>query len=424
MSRLWRYLRTGSLYPIARMIVTAQSELRRVRTLGQKPNVHFEEPYDGRRMMLLALYQKGVLRPDAIRLLRAAQAEGLYVLAVNTLKLRDPQALKGLVDCYIERPNFGRDFGSYKTGFLHVFRKGWHETCPRLLMINDSIFFSEERMPKFLNDMTTSQVEVLGSTENYEIEYHLGSFCIAMAQSVLKKPLFQKYWRKYRLTDVRPSVIKRGEMKLSKTLKRCVSAPNQFHSLYSSARFLRRLNEEPELVNFVIKNSRTSNLTGWERFSAKNVITFMSGRFIAPLNVSAASQEAEVRINASLPELNEEQFIQDIDSLKGYVGRHLQDKGDIDQILLDDSIISVMSEVFMSGSQIHQNAATLLYLGLPIIKLDGMYRGMFNIYDMQRITHLLKAEEAAELERLLMERPYGGVTLVGWKRAAFMVGLI
>lgn len=53
-----------------------------------------------------------------------------------------------------------------------------------------------------------------------------------------------------------------------------------------------------------------------------------------------------------------------------------------------------------------------------------MYHGMFNVYDMQRITHLLKAEEADELERLLMERPYGRVTLLGWKRAAFMVGLI
>ncbi|MGR3505344.1 MAG: rhamnan synthesis F family protein [Paracoccaceae bacterium] len=424
MLRLISYVHTVSLYPAARVIVTAQSEWQRIKTFGQKPVVHFEQAYDGRRIMLLALYEKGVLRPDVMRLLRAARAEGLYILAVNTLKLRDPMALEGLVDCYIERPNFGRDFGSYKTGFLHVFRKGWDKTCPRLLMINDSVYFSEERLPKFLNDMMTSEVEVLGSTENYEIEYHLGSFCIAMAQSILQRPLFQSYWKGYRLTDVRPRVIKRGEMKLSKTLKRCVSAGDQFRSLYSSANFLRLLSEDAGLADFVIKNSRTSDLTGWERFGAKSVISFLSGRFIAPLKVSGASEDATVRVDAKLDELNEESFVQDVASLKAYVERNLKDDIAVDQSLIDDSITSVLSSIFMSGSQIHQNAATLVHLGLPIIKLDGFYRGMFNVYDIQRIVRLLDRQEKSELEQILLERPYGGSTLIGWKRAAFMVGLI
>lgn len=190
MLKLISYIHTVSLYPAARVIVTAQSEWQRLRTFGQKPKIHIETPYDGRRIMLLALYQKGALRPDLIRLLHAARAEGLYILAVNTLKLSDPQALRGLIDCYIERPNFGRDFGSYKTGFLHLFQRGWHKTCPRLLMLNDSVFYSEARLPKFLNDLMTSEVEVLGATENFEIEYHLGSFCIAMAGTVLQKPRF------------------------------------------------------------------------------------------------------------------------------------------------------------------------------------------------------------------------------------------
>jgi hypothetical protein len=424
MLRLISYFHTVSLYPAARVIVTAQSELQRIKTMGQKPVVHFEQAYDGRRIMLLALYEKGVLRPDVMRLLRAARAEGLYILAVNTLKLRDPMALEGLVDCYIERPNFGRDFGSYKTGFLHVFHKGWHKTCPRLLMINDSVYFSQERLPKFLNDMMTSDIEVLGSTENYEIEYHLGSFCIAMGQSVLQRPLFQAYWKGYRLTDVRPRVIKRGEMKLSKTLKRCVSSSDNFRSLYSSAFFLRQLNEDAGLADFVIKNSRTSDLTGWERFGAKSIISFLNGRFIAPVKVSDASEQSTVRVDATLNELNEEVLVQDIASLKDYIARNLTDKETVDQSLIDDSITSVMSSIFMSGSHIHQNAATLVHLGLPIIKLDGFYRGMFNIYDIQRIARLLEKNEGAELERILLERPYGGTTLIGWKRAAFMVGMI
>lgn len=422
MLRLISYFHTVSLYPAARLIVTAQSELQRIKTMGQKPVVHFEQAYDGRRIMLLALYEKGVLRPDVMRLLQAARAEGLYILAVNTLKLRDPMALEGLVDCYIERPNFGRDFGSYKTGFLHVFRKGWHKTCPRLLMINDSVYFSQERLPKFLNDMMTSDIEVLGSTENYEIEYHLGSFCIAMGQSVLQRPLFQAYWKGYRLTDVRPRVIKRGEMKLSKTLKRCVSTLSGFRALYSSAWYLEVLNTDTEMVNFSIQNGRISNLTHWEQFSPKKIVGFLKSRFITPVNDMQAA--VELNVDVDLEKVNETIFIHDVKSLEELVKANLQNVDDLDSKIVSDIALSELTRVFMQGSQIHQNASIMVRLGLPIVKLDGLYRGMFNVYDVQRITHLLEPQEAVELQQILMERPFGGDTLIGWKRAAFMVGLI
>lgn len=424
MLRLFSYFHTLMLYPAARVIVTSQSEYQRFKTLGQRPKVHFEAPYTGQKIMLLALYEKGSLRPDVLRLIAAARAEGLYVLAINTLRLQDPAALQGQIDCYIERPNFGRDFGSYKTGFLHVFQKGWHESCPRLLMVNDSIFFSHARISKFLNDMMTSEVEVLGATENYEIEYHLGSFCIAMAGSVLKKAAFQKYWRNYLLTDVRPRVIKRGEMKLSKTLKRCVTTPSEFKALYGTSRFVTALNDDPSLRDFVIRNARTSDLIGWDNFSAKAVIKFLSGRFLSPVNVSDASQTADVKIEGSVKDLNEEAFIQDMEGLRKYLLRHVKDTAGVDDSLINDSVNSVLGQIFMSGSQIHQNAATLLKMGLPIIKLDGMYRGAFHLYDVQRISRLLEDEEGRELQSILLDRPYGGTVLLGWKRAAFMVGLI
>lgn len=422
--RIISYIQTLTLYPGARAIVTFQSEYQRLKTLGQKPKVHFEAPYEGQRIMVLALYEKGVLRPDVIRLMQAARAEGLYVLAVNTLKLGDPSALEGLVDCYIERPNFGRDFGSYKTGFLHIFKNNWQESCPRLLMINDSVFFSAERMPKFLNDMMTSEIEVLGSTENYEIEYHLGSFCIAMSQSVLKKPIFQKYWKNYRLTDVRPRVIKRGEMKLSKTLKKCISSPTQFRALYCSSFFLRKLNEDPALLNFVVSNSRTSDLTDWERFSANSLVEFLHERFLYPVNMVDSSSNTDFQVNVELEAVNEEHVIHDVITLKKYIFRHVKSDEYTNSNIFDDSIVSVMAQVFMNGSQIHQNASSLLYLGLPIVKLDGMYRGMFNVYDIQRISRLLETVEADQLQQILMERPFGGSTLIGWRKAAFMSGLI
>ncbi|MFN3723970.1 MAG: rhamnan synthesis F family protein [Paracoccaceae bacterium] len=410
------------LYPFARVIVGAQSELQRFKTMNQKQKILIETPYAGQPIMLLALYQKGRLRPDLIRLLQAARQQGIYVLGVNTLKIKAPQELEGLMDCYIERPNFGRDFGSYKTGFLHVFDRNWEKTCPRLLMLNDSVYYSTRGLDKFLTDMITSETEVLGATENYEIEYHLGSFTIAMAQSVLQAERFRKYWRAYKLTDVRPLVIIRGEMRLSKTLKRCVSMMSQFKALYSSDRFLNEVKSSHALQDLVIKDSRTGSSTPAPRFSAEAVVKLLSGRFIA--RRYSLESKVEVAIDAPLKELNEEILITGRDDFARYLLRNTDATSDTFDEILNESLAAVASETFMLGSQIHQNAAVLLEIGLPIIKLDGLYRGMFNNYDIMRLQKKLTETEARELSALLMDRPYGGQMLVGWKRSAFMKGLI
>jgi hypothetical protein len=410
------------LYPAARIIVGAQSEYQRVKTLGKSTKIHFEEGYDGQPIMLLALYQKGRLRPDLIRLLRAAKAQGLYVLGVNTLKLQKPEELRGLIDCYIERSNFGRDFGSYKTGFLHLFSRRWEGTCPRLVMLNDSVFYASRGLDKFIDELATSRTEVLGGTENYEIEYHLGSFCISMAQSVLKADRFKAYWKGYRLTDVRPVVIKRGEMKLSKTLKRCVSMPSEFRALYSSDRFLNEIKSNPDLQNVMIRDSRTSTTVDWPRFGTESVTKLLAGRFIG--RRFSLGEKVDISIDTPVKELNEEVLITGREDFSRYLLRHVPEQSDNFDEILTDALSAIASEVFMMGSQIHQNAAVLLDIGLPIIKLDGLYRGMFNNYDVLRLQKKLNETEARELSALLLDRPYGGSTLIGWKRAAFLRGLI
>ena len=79
---------------------------------------------------------------------------------------------------------------------------------------------------------------------------------------------------------------------------------------------------------------------------------------------------------------------------------------------------------FVRGSHIHQNAAALLDLGLAIVKLDGMYRGMFSPADVRKICALLTPEDGRRIERLLLSRPYGEHNLRGLRRAAFRQGLL
>ncbi|MDX5418627.1 MAG: hypothetical protein LPK09_05370, partial [Hymenobacteraceae bacterium] len=255
-----------------------------------------------------------------------------------------------------------------------------------------------------------------------EIEYHLGSFCISMAQSILKADRFKAYWEGYRLTDVRPVVIKRGEMKLSKTLKRCVSMPSEFRALYSSDRFLNEIKSNHDLQDLVIKDSRTGANTPAPRFGAESVTKLLAGRFIA--RRFSLGEKVDISIDTPVKELNEEVLITGREDFARYLLRHVPEQSDNFDEILTDALSAVASEVFMLGSQIHQNAAVLLEIGLPIIKLDGLYRGMFNNYDVLRLQKKLNDTEARELSALLLDRPYGGQMLYGWKRAAFLRGLI
>ncbi|WP_095587941.1 hypothetical protein [Actibacterium ureilyticum] len=420
LNQLLNALVTRLSYPFLYTVLSLQSLIRRVRAAGKAPTIHFESAHDGRPIALVALYQKGRLRPDSRVLMQALRARGCYVLAVNTLRLDDPDDLRACCDCYVERFNFGRDFGSYKQGFQLIFQRGWDTACPRLLMINDSVFCVSDRIDGFVAQMMESEVEVLGSTENYEIIHHLGSFCIALSQAVLTHPRFRAYWQGYRNSDVRPRVILKGEQMLSKTLKACVSAPSEFQTLYGTSAFLTRLQQDDGLIDVAIRNARHSPLTGWQRFSAQEVVAALRDSYL--LRGTDLPQNTTIRLDQ--PELSDRIAAGDMAGITRVVRANMRKGESFDPAILRKEVIAQLTEVYMSGSQIHQNAATLLQMGLPIVKLDGLYRGMFAIQDVQAITQQIPPDDAEALQRILLERPYGGDTLRGWRRAAFMRGLI
>jgi hypothetical protein len=289
-------------------------------------------------------------------------------------------------------------------------------------MVNDSVFFCDDRMPQFLKDMFESDREVLGSTENYEINYHLGSFCISMAQSVLQHRKFQTYWKKFRLTDVRPVVIKKGEMGLSKTLKSVVTSERHFKALYNSARYgnlLRNADENQldECISLVRKGDLTpAKLFNFgEQFETLSEIHTVDPFDTLDLKVENTAQNDIVRTRIYVDSFSDLSAAF-LDSVKKVSDRDLNG--------VRETVVSGLLENFRQHSQIHQNAALLLNMGLPIVKLDGVYRGMFNMSDVTRLMGLLNDVEAKELEELLISRPFGGDVLIGWKRAAFMRGLI
>lgn len=420
LSQFFDMIATRAVYPVLYSVLSAQSFSNRIKAAGKDPKVHWEDEHSGRPIALVALYQKGVLREDTKNLLKSLKQAGFFVLGVNTLKLYNPESLREFFDCYIEKYNYGRDFGSYKFGFEYIYEKKWDANASRLIMINDSVFCISDKIDAFVDELKNSNIEVLGSTENFEIIHHLGSFCISISQSILTHDKFRTFWEEYSNSDVRPRVIHRGEQKLSKVLKRCVSAPSQFRTLYGSDNFLKRLREDEELIDQAIKNARNSPLTGWKRFSVANVIEELREKHV--LRATEYPTDAHIQIEES--KLADRIVASDFDGIVRLAEVGLKEGSQLDRETVRRIVISQLTEVYMSGSQIHQNASTLIKMGLPIVKLDGLYRGMFTIQDIQLVTQQLTKDDAEQLQALLLERPFGGDALRGWRRAAFMRGLI
>lgn len=390
----------------------------------KRPQILIEKKYNNQNILLLVLFEKSVLRPDIINLLQIAKKLNLFVIAVNTLRLSDVRPYSKLLDVYIERYNFGRDFGSYQVGFQYLFKKKYTSTCPRLLMCNDSVFYSNTNLLSFLKDHFNPQAEeVLGATENHEIEHHLGSFCISMSQKILSHKKFIKYWKRYSKTELRPTVIKKGEMKLSKVLKKCVSHPLQFRAIFDVNYLQDFIKKDNNFFINLPNLYRQSDLVEWPRSSLKAVYQRVVNKYFIQTN---QTNNVDIKID-NIKKYDQFSFAHDFHSLSRFLydlSKKLNlDIKEINKKVLEEARFDLI-DCFFSGSHIHQNALLFYYMGLPIIKLDILYRGMFSNQDVLYLQKLVKEEEKNAMARLIFSKPFGGNVLFGWKRFAFYRGLL
>lgn len=406
-------IKNAMMYPMAWAHEEALSLVSYLKSVVKSPIVRFEKKYKGQNIFLIALYEKGRIRPDIENLLLTAKRLDMYVLAVNTLKIDDVDDLKNYADCYIETSNFGRDFGSYKTGFLHVYKNGWEESCQRLLMSNDSLFYAKENLQSFLQTMISTNEDILGATENHQYRKHLGSFFISLNKNIVRAKKFRKFWKNYKRTNVRPKVIARGELELSKTLQK-VAPDGKLKALYDVNLFTERLHDEK--IYKACLNSLLPPTIGMAmgRMSLVEIFTrllerklYAPGVGVKKILKSGYMVSLEGDVEAALNKITSEKITHEqLENIKLYI------KG-------------ILINQWIQGSQIHQNCLVLIMLGCPIIKLDLLYRGVINYEGLLAISQLLADdEEMRALQTILSERPFGLSFLSGLDQAKFTYGIV
>jgi hypothetical protein len=406
---------------MAVLILSSQNAFAYIKSLSQRPSIlKFQSPAVGQPILVVALWKHGPLREDIKKLFAAAQRHGFFVLAVNTGKVQGAQEYEN-ADFFAQIPNFGRDFASYKFAMQTIYKKGWHRTTSRLVLANDSIFYSEVGLDAFLAAIVNTKFRALGATENFEIERHLGSFFVSFDPTILMQKRFIRFWKRYRRSNIRPSVIRRGELRLSKTLKKLMD-PSEFGALFDIGAVSEKFEQQDfaQADRFFSLAVRSPGQLQWRKSMLPAVAEEWRNRYSAQmLKLQSDSKLAISQL--------EELFLKAV-SLEGLTVeiRRLSPNSspaEVHQTVREIALESILLST-ASGSQIHNSCLFFFDMGLPIVKLDLLYRGAASFSDIIKFQSLLSPEEYLQLRGLIFQRPFGGDTLTGWRQAAFYKGLI
>lgn len=135
----------------------------------------------------------------------------------------------------MERPNIGYDFGGYRDGVL--FLREYLPKLRRFYILNDSAWIIDAPQTWF-HQVRTLNVDFCGATSHYEVKrvaiekfrnvewvltpnhrnHHYASYALAFGPKVLRDSFFMSFWQRYKLSDDKKRVVRRGEIGLSRSL--------------------------------------------------------------------------------------------------------------------------------------------------------------------------------------------------------------
>ncbi|MBN9309701.1 MAG: hypothetical protein J0I99_11370 [Devosia sp.] len=324
------------------------------------------------------LYQRYTLPANVVHAIAVLKELGVNVVAVSNLPLApaELERLKPYLHTFIQRRNFGRDFGGYRRGVLHVLDR---HAPDRLILLNDSIFFARRGLREFFTEMSRDG-GFIGASENHEISHHVGSYALSFGPQVLSDPRFRKYWQDYRSTEIRPRVIWNGEAALSKLVEQTIKVrPRVIYSLQRLDAALKQASWR----DLVVSASQMP-----ENYQGHNPLRQLVRESRKPMREAQPVTKAMLLDSASLTlPMPEEELVRDMNA---------QYRRELQRDLLD---------YVFHGSQIHWGALLLTqYLQMPIIKLDLVLRSIYGLGELDSFAPFLTEDEFAEFHQLVTAR--------------------
>jgi hypothetical protein len=412
-------------YPSVYTVLAYMNFVQRFKSYFHKSKIkEFEKYREGQKIALVAIWEYQSLRTDVRVLLEGLNKRDFYVCLVNTGKM-SPDALSGLASVYIERFNYGRDFGSYKEGIQYLQKNNKLYEAENFLLCNDSVYYLQDLVLPTLDQALDSDLEIVGATENFEIVHHLGSFFMMFSKYVVNTKEFKKFWRRFRVTDIRTKNIRYGEMRLTEKMKKTV-VDSKLGALWSLSYMSKNFDDIDQLSHAITLVNR-GHVTSWKKLSWQFITkSFLDERILFPSDFSKRQGIVLQSSDGKSSESNESELILTHQDAVDLISENFN-KEVSSQTLLDLKMKAkgLWVGTTGSGSQIHQNNNLLVSMGCPLVKLDLIYRGAFSYEDAEIMFAQIDNKEDVDLLRdILYRRAYGLDVLRGWKRSAFNKGLI
>lgn len=177
------------------------------------------------RYAILATQGKNFVEDGFYDLLEILQQEKINSVIIVNGKLSEESRTMLSRKAYriITRPNFGRDMASFKEGslYLHDILKQEGRTLKRMLYFNDSlIYLNTIELREMIRRLAGDDTDVMGVTQSFERHPHIGSFIFSMSEKAFYNPGILRYWEKYRQYNLRPHCIFKGEIGLSRCVRK------------------------------------------------------------------------------------------------------------------------------------------------------------------------------------------------------------
>ena len=335
-----RYRRYYANFHHNRIYIPRQKrELAGYKTSITKVKSGIADSGTGRYCIFVLYSPNGVLQNNVVNALDAMRSNGINILACLNAPFSQAanELLAEKAHKIISRNNIGYDFGAYKDCVKYV--KESFPNAEKVLILNDSIFFIENRLSQFFAEMF-SDYDAVAAFENWgdNAGNHFQSFAVTISNEVFFSGAFQTFWNEYLPVSSRLHAIEEGEKKLSDAILK--TAKNSM-VLYTCAKLAAQLGD---LDNEIV-----------------------CADLVVPL-----------RYRNMLP----------VDEKRTFpIGRQYRD-------ILD---------IVNNSSPVHTGAWLFpQFLGAPIIKKDIVYRQRFQFWEAQTLFKgLLTDEEASEFDTML-----------------------
>ena len=397
------------------------------------------------KFAIYASYPSKKLTKSELRFLKCLEKRGYQIIIVTNKAFNENIHNMYFKEdwVFIFRRPFGRDFGCYKDAVNIIYENFKTEAdLERVIFLNDSVHIFSNFENKLIDQLDDKSYDWSGITENYDSNHHVSSYMFSLSASALFHKKIRKFWDKYRSFSTRKYSIYRGEVGLSKALKKAGFNPNVMYTVDKMKNYLSKISLlELEKIYNLMPPSYLKNNSGYLNKLDGNLSDFIHDNkeigYVPEKNNNINStwtrfkkkielnelKSSDLNLNHPITYMNS-QSSSDFDDRKTYIVRFRKrfysiDEDDQKSLLIKSARTSAINELVtftFKGSQVHHAYPILLHMEIGLIKKDSVYREIIEPFNLRYVfDQLFPSCDQDEIEEMAFElfakgHPYSFLT--------------